>query len=399
MALLAYISLRFVTELINSTELNYSINWDSLIYPIWWWLAFAAARRVATDAARAVALLRGITVPLLITAPIAVGQALGIGPVLDFTARYVTSEGFQARISNAAQLRAVGLVGHWTHWGVYCAALITVGFILLILARRHNVGGGTYPLVVIIVGLMGVASSITFAPAFIVAVVVIVSFRRIGVNLLAVIAMGAGIAGAAAVLGAGLEERIAFQATGVSKIEWLPDWVPSTLSYRLYIWITETIPMVLDRIVTGWGLNVYEGAYPTLFDPHRVYPNQMRWPTAESQWLQESMASGLLGLVGLIAIFVAIFGLLRATRGQLLADIAAPIGAFVFSLLIAATTAPMLTNKGAPLVLWPLLGIVIALQESVGREVPGIRPPSSTMSHSTRAVGDFVPRNGSRKVR
>ncbi|KAA9159722.1 O-antigen ligase family protein [Microbacterium lushaniae] len=378
-ALFGYVAIRVIAELINSTELHYSANWVSLIYPLWWWLVFVAAKRSTTDIAHAVTLLRAFCVPFIVLIPLAIGQALGVAPVLDFTAQYVDSEGLQARVLVASQLRAVGLVGHWTHYGIYCAALLTVAFVLLLLARRHRLGGVAFPQVTIVAGLVGLASSITFAPVFVVALVAIVSFRRIGLSLPTVIAMGAGVVGATAFLGAGLEERIAFQATGSSRVAWLPDWVPSTIGYRIYIWTTETLPMISDRPTTGWGLGVYEGTNIATYDVERTYPAQLRWLSAESQWFHELMASGVVGLVALTLVILAMLSLLRSTPEQPIGDFVAPLRAFVIALVIAALTAPMVTNKGAPLVLWAALGAVAALRTSRERRSPVVRARTSDL--------------------
>lgn len=380
-ALLTYVAVRCVVELINSNMLHYSMNWNALIYPVWWWFAFIAAKRVIRDAAQAVAMLRGICVPFLFSVPVAVGQTLGIDPILDFTEQHVESHGFQSRVLVESALRGVGLVGHWTHWGVYCSALLTVALTLLLLARRQKIGGAGFPVLVIFAGVVGLASSITFAPMAIAAIVAVIALRRIGFSVPTMVALAAGALGAATFLGSNLQERAEFQSIGTSRVSWLPDWVPSTIGYRVYIWTSETIPMISDRIVTGWGINVYEGAHFATHNAGRTYPSQLQWVSAESQWFHELMSTGALGFAALLTMLLSIFSLLLRIRDHLLVDLVVPLRAFVIALVLAASTAPMLTNKGAPLILWPMLGAVVGLRALYGDGTP---PRSSVRSRRFR---------------
>ena len=128
--------------------------------------------------------------------------------------------------------------------------------------------------------------------------------------------------------------------------------MPNTIAYRWKIWTQQTIPTLEERSWTGWGSSVYTGSWR---------PRQLVWGSPESQWFGAAVTAGvivacLLGLTLLVALRYVLNGAFKAPGRWKL-----PIAALLISALVASLTVPAFTNRGLPVGLWVLFGVVLAL--------------------------------------
>jgi hypothetical protein len=147
-----------------------------------------------------------------------------------------------------------------------------------------------------------------------------------------------------------LEQQFGYNPGGYARPTGL---MPESVVYRAYIWTSETIPAILTRPVTGWGLDVY-GDRVGWAD----FPMHIVWSSPESQWLRVAMVGGLAGLALFVYLVLSAWRtLLRVPRA------AAPLRLLLLLACVVSITVPMLTNAGFPGAFWAALGAVAGLTE------------------------------------
>lgn len=370
-----YLLVITAAELLNAAELNYPVVLGALLQPLFWAVAYIGARSVIADLASAVPFLRGMVVPVFVVVPIGLGQALGIAPIVEATRRFVAADGYGDRVDDGRLLRAVGLIGNWTSFGSYLTAMCAVAVILLAIATQRRIGSAPYAAAVLLVALFGTATTLTIAPIGVAACVVLFGMRMSRVAFRNGFIIGVVAIGALSFLGPALETRVAEQSIAASRVEWLPEWVPSTIGSRIAIWTSQTIPMIAERPYTGWGNNVYVDT-----NPMRKYPTSLIWQSAESQYLYTAMTYGFVGLCALILLLLAMIGLaIRGLKHEGVALVARPVLILVLASVASATMSPVFYSQGLTSTLWPMLGVLAAL---VVAEVP---PPRWAMTHIDRS--------------
>lgn len=357
-----YVIGNLVLEFVNSAELGYRINVGPILDPVTWALGYAAARAAVSSRLQAVEFTRGLVTPVFFVLPLCVAQILDLGSINEWTTALVTSDGFATRVEEGSLLRAVGLVGHWTALGSYLVVIMAAALALLIDARQRENRVSRFALVAIFAASISLITTLTFAPMLIGATLVILLVGQTGFRLRIFVLMGIAGVVAYVLLGSFFEERVSQQTDGpIGRLSWVPEWVPNTLRYRMLIWITETVPMITERPMTGWGDGVYSKITESA-DPERTYPRLLEWLSPESQWLGAAMSSGVLGLLLLVALLVSALTLISRARHWASAGwLARPMWILFLATVVAASIAPMFTNKGLPLAAWPLVGVIAAL--------------------------------------
>ncbi len=363
-----YVGVCIVAELINARELRFAPDILNVISPLFYYMGYIAARISVRSYDQAVYFLRQFVWPILIATPLALGQSLGNPGITQLVLAVAPGAGATRRLENDGLTRATGLVGHWTGFGAYAVCVVAAAVALLIISKHLGLRRPRLALVTLLAAAMCVISTLTLSVAVAALAIVLCCWRSAGLGRQLLIAAGVLSATASVVFGSLIQARVDQQFTDrVSRISWLPDWVPDTLNYRARIWTEQTIPMVQDRPLTGWGTNLYEGVYLGL-EGQRVYPTQLLWHSPESQWLGSAMTFGLFGLCAQVVLLLAIAHLLiSAHRERDSMLIARPIlMLFVMSILVA-TTVPVFTNRGFPMAFWPLLGVLTGIYLSGSR--------------------------------
>lgn len=362
---IAVLLLTIITAIIeasNAAYLNYAPDYMFVARPMIWLMIYWAARLSVSSLEDARRLLFWFALPAVPSVALGFAQILGVDAVQQLIVRLSPdSGGFIARLEDGRLIRATALVQHWTSFGSYLCTVVAASMALLTLSRIYKLGKEWIAWGLLAISGIGVLTTLTLAPivtAFFIFVGGLKTARAVGraapmVLLVAVVA--------AASLGSLFAERFEqqFATSREASSDGASTWVPSTLAYRYNIWVTETIPMIKDRPLTGWGTSVYEAAISSP-DTKRTYPYQMAWSSPESQWFNLLMTFGVIGFIGFLAVFFLMWTTLRRASKAGNQWIARPTILLFVLMLISAFTAPVFTNHGLPVGLWTLLALASA---------------------------------------
>lgn len=367
-------------ELLNVASLTYSIDYVSLSRPLFWLAIFKTVALTIQTKEGAYRFFFWFAIPAIPSVAIGLGQVLGIEAIQSVVLRLGSDTGgFAARLEDGRLIRATGLVQHWTSFGSYLCTVVAASVALLVLARTHRVGRPLFAWILLTILSLGIFSTLTLSSIFTAITIFLVgaltakAFSR-ALPLLLIL----GIAGTA-VLGPMLSARMDQQFSAIPTSNSL---VPSTLQYRYRIWATETIPMIQERPIMGWGSNVYEATVGR-GEPRRLYPSNLHWHSPESQWLSVLMTHGWIGLSSFLLILGCVATLLWRASRRGAKWIARPIWALFILMLVAAFTAPVFMNHGLPVGFWAMMGVLAGAPRHA-------RPPLATSSErKTPKMGTY----------
>lgn len=350
LAMVGYIVVRTAVEAVNAVELQHAAYSAIALDPTIMYLAFLAARWVGTSTVGLIALLRGIAAPIFFVAPLAVAQVLKVPGVGEFLIAYTSSGGFERRFTLGYELRGTSTIGHHTALGGYLVVLAAVACTDLLLSRRLK-RSTAFPLLALGLIIVAQFTTLTFATIGATAVVIIATLVKLGVRPGVLVASAVSLVAAWSIFGASVEGRVADQTIRKSD-EYA--WLPSTVAYRAEVWINETIPTILERPMTGWGFDVYtagEKDWP-------IIPSRLVWLSPESEYMRTLVSGGWISLIAeVVLLFAALVAISRAARA-LGGGLGVPALTATVVLLVISAIHSHLTNPGAPLVLWPLIGAV-----------------------------------------
>lgn len=368
LTIILYTTVTLIVELLNSAELGYRPDPVNVASALFYFVAYVSARAVSTDLQSVRAFLRAFIWPIFIITPIAVGQSLGIPLITRFVLTFAPGEGALNRLESGGLTRATGFVGHWTGFGGYLIVIVAMIVAILAIDKQLQRRRSRAALLALVFAGLCLVTTLTFSVIISALLVVIACWRHAGLGaaLAVILVTVSGIA--AAVFGTLISSRLDQQfAERVWRLPWVPDWVPDTIHYRLRIWADQTIPMIFERPVTGWGTGLYESVGRG-FEPGRTYPNDLIWHSPESQWFGTAMTFGIAGLVAQLVMLAAVAVLLiRANRSHGAHLVARPALILFVAALITAVTVPIFTNRGFPVAWWPLVGVVAGLSLHLAR--------------------------------
>lgn len=363
-ALVMFAVVRLLVEVYNAESLRHPASIVAAIQPLFFFAAYMAGRLCVTDIATLRVFLRGIIVVSIPVTALAVAQVAGAQSVTSTLIRLTQSKSVQDRMDRGDLVRATSTIGHWTGLGVYLCAVLAATMCLMILDRQeHRRSRGL--LAVAIFTAVGLVTTLTFSVIICGVAILAISARAAGVR--AKLIGGCIVGGAAGwvVLSQLVSTRLRQQYGGTSRsLSESSGLVPETMMYRFQIWWNETLPAIAERPVTGWGRAVYQngGQWP-------VIPESIRWPYAESQWLNLMMTGGLLEFLVLVA--VVVFTYKALSRGRFAWTLPARVLLVVAA--IVSFTVPLFTNAGLPIPLWAICGglasLVIVVNAGTSRSV------------------------------
>lgn len=347
MVLFAFVSV--VLELFNSSELEYAFDLGTVISPLYYLIGYYVARVVVTSREVASDFLLMFSVA---SVPVAIASVLQVGSpqVSRLILAIAPGPGLEARILDGRLIRATGFVGHWTGLGFYFCACLAAACMAAILSSPFPRVKNSLKLI-IVASFLGALSTLTLS-VLATATLIVLSFLLVrGIRPGALVAAGAVAVVSYYRFGALFQERIDQQTA--ARLEYLPSWVPNTLSYRWRIWSEQTIPTISERVWTGWGSNLYSG---------RERPRRLIWHSAESQWFGQAVAYGVVGTLLLLAVCIGIaYHFARRVRSEQF-RYQMPGAMLILGCLAASFTVPVFTNRGLPVALWVLLGVVVSIQ-------------------------------------
>ena len=217
--------------------------------------AVLAVVRTETERSRAFALVLLASVPVSLLALLQFAGVGGVGSMLDG----LTGASGLALHSDEVGIihRTTGVFPHWQMLAGYLFVIVVAALAALLSPVRGPLPGlVTAGIALLAFGAM--VSTGTFVTAFGVigaAFVLGAWYGRLG---RVVAGVGAVAAGALAVFGSLIAERVAFSfdtAPGADR----PAFVPQSIDYRLDLWFDELLPAIAGRWMTGWGPDLPSG--------------------------------------------------------------------------------------------------------------------------------------------
>lgn len=359
-SMLAFVVLMLAIEIFNAQQLlrepapHVSFTWMVL------YAAFFAARVTAETHEGCFSLLCGISAVAPAVAVFGVLQTLNLSWVIDLTVLLTEggSSALDRYFAEGMLVRATGLIGHWTGFGSYLAAMA-----LCLTVRMRLFGSRWQSILSLAVIGAGVVSTLTISVIVIYAGVVVVYFigeKRVGRLMVFLAASAASIA---FIFGDELTRRLDQQyGSGGNSIAASSGLIPETLVFRMSIWKNETIPAIAERFLTGWGPGAYGGSSDWVITPQTIV-----WKSSESQWFGILMHAGIVGFFAMAWLLVSFF---RATRSSPF-GVRILVNLFLALCFITSLTVSVFTNAGLGGALIPLLGAV------TGRYARDMEPQSN----------------------
>jgi hypothetical protein len=310
---------------------------------------------VSTEAERrrALALVLLASVPVSL---IALLQFAGIGGLTDTLNSITGAEGLVVHTEEEGiEHRITGVFPHWQMLAGYLFVVVVAGLGALLAPGR-----GALPRwlcgAVTLLALAAMISTGTFVTAFgavAAAFVLGAWYGRLG---RVVAGLGAAAAGAAALFGSLIAERVAFSfaaAPGADR----EAFIPQSIAYRIELWTGELLPAIAGRWLTGWG--------PEL-------PSSLSFEHTESMYLTLLFRGG----IPLLLVYGALTLALAGAAWRLAAGSERPfdrmLGRVMFTLVallaVLHLLEPYFVTSGLPHLIWLLAALAMSgLHDAPGR--------------------------------
>ncbi|WKK71703.1 hypothetical protein Q0F99_00260 [Rathayibacter oskolensis] len=240
-------------ELINASELRHSPFLGVLITVGISYLASIPVRMVVRGPSDLSPFLRGFALPGVAVSIIAVAQLLRVPGVNAILVQYTNSAGLAERLTSGWDIRGTSTIGHWTALGGYLACVIAATCVDLIISRNGS-RLAAWPVVVLAILFAGSITTLTFAVVGTSAVIIALTALRLKIRpVLVISSLGVAFAGWT-FFGQSIADRLEQQSGQSPYVIAQYAWLPQTIGYRVNIWVTETLPAIDERLLTGWGL-------------------------------------------------------------------------------------------------------------------------------------------------
>lgn len=354
-----FIAARLASELANASELRHPVFSGTLLLPVVAYAGFALARQSVMSAEQAVLFLRGLSLPAVGVSLLAVLQVLRLPEATQFITTFVSAAGYERRLELGWAVRGTSTVGHHTALGGYLVCIAAAACLDLLISRRLTGKIARTPVLILLIVLVGQITTFTFATIALSLLIGLITLLMLGLRPLLTVLLGAAGVATWQLFGAELEARLNSQTSATSQ-EFAG--LPETIAYRMGIWTRETVPAILERPVTGWGLDVYSAAskgWPS-------YPTQLSWGSPESEYLRTLITGGAVVLLAQVGLFIAVWLLIRASRRVAGRTVSVPLGTLFLGLLVLSVLHSHFANPGVPYAFWPIVGVCAGLIE-VGR--------------------------------
>ena len=347
-------------EFVNASELGHSPFMGVLLTSGVAYAASFPVRMVIRTPSDLAPFLRGFSAPAIAVAVIAIAQLLQVPGVNAFLLNFTNSAGLAERVVSGWDIRGTSTIGHWTALGGYLACMIAASCVDLVISARDKRSLG-WPVVSLVTLFAGAITTLTFATIAAAAVILVITALRLRARPAFVLSGLAVVLAGWLLLGQSFAARFE-QQSGESRYAIAEySWLPQTVGYRVNIWITETLPAIAERQLTGWGAQVYsadEKGWP-------IRPASLIWVSPESEWMRTLIASGVVGLLAEILLLVVAFAAVLRSRRVLGGASVLPVTVLLIALVVISGIHSHFSNPGVPLALWPLLFAVIVAAQRV----------------------------------
>lgn len=188
----------------------------------------------------------------MLVALIAIAQLLRVPGVNEVLVQITSSGGLAERLSSGWDIRGTSTIGHWTALGGYLACVIAASCVDLIISSAGT-KLAPWPVAALTVLFAGAVTTLTFATIGAAAVILALTALRLKARPVLVLSGVAVLAAGWLVLGQSIAARLE-QQSGQSQYAIAQySWLPQTIGYRVNIWVTETLPAIVERPLSGWG--------------------------------------------------------------------------------------------------------------------------------------------------
>ena len=321
-------------------------------------IVWLTVRIAVTSVREAIAFVESFVRPALFVSALAIVQLLGGRSINDVIIQWTNSDGLANRIAIGADIRATSTIGHWTALGGYLAGITAL--VCFLVAYRYRTTGGVSGSQLVLLLVLGAAqvATLTFATVGIWVVIVVVTLWRVRVRVVLLAALAGLTIGAMALFGALIQGRIAHQTTESTFYGDPLPFLPESVSFRIGVWTTETIPTVFERPTLGFGMDVYNRLAETNFASRLV------WISPESEWLRTAVSAGLVGLALQVVLIVAMWRAMRPFASVVSPDLLS-CRIFFFGLITISMIHAHITNRGVPIVLYVMVAAIYSMRLAV----------------------------------
>ncbi|MCZ4278360.1 O-antigen ligase family protein [Rhodococcoides yunnanense] len=346
----ALIGVRILAEMLNWIYLDIVFASSAIGDFVLGYVALVLVRLMVQSKEDFHTLIRWLTVPAIAVAVIAVLQVINTPGLNDLLIQHVNSGGLAARLEKGWDIRATSTIGHWTALGGYLLVVIAARCVMIVNGTRKR-----WDWLVILLLFLGQLSTLTFATIFASVAVLVGTLVLIRASLIWVVGVIGASIGIWYTVGSLIADRIDKQSEGSAALGGSYSWLPESLGFRLVVWMNETIPAILERPISGWGIYAYQNRGTGKASEH------LRWISPESEWMRTAVSSGLPALVLQFILLLCVYLLIRRVGMSEGLIRTGPIQVAFVGLVIISTIHSHFANRGVPLILWPIVGGLIAL--------------------------------------
>jgi hypothetical protein len=329
---------------------------STLVGPFQFLLLYRAVLAVVrTDAERrralALVLLASVPVSLL-----ALLQYAGAGGLSDTLSSLTGAEGLAVHTEEEGiENRTTGVFPHWQMLAGYLFVVVVAGTGALLAPGQGPLRGWITGAITLL-ALAAMISTGTFVTAFgalCAAFALGAWYARLG---RVVTGLGAVAAGAAALFGSLIAERVAFSFSAAPGAD-REAFVPQSIAYRLDLWTGELLPAIAGRWLTGWG--------PDL-------PSSLSFEHTESMYLTLLFRGGIPLLLVYGALTLALAGAAWRVASRSGHPFDLMLGRVMLTLVallaVLHLLEPYFVTSGLPHLVWILAALVLsALHDAPGR--------------------------------
>lgn len=356
---MTFVLLSACVEYLNASQLNFDLELISVFTDLFYVLAYATVRLTVSNIESCAQLLRGVVWPALPMSVLGVLQLLGVDIVIRLSTAIAPTNSVENRLERGDSLRAWGLTGHWTGYGGYLTCVVAALICIMLIDRQSQNRIMKTDVASLGILLSGVLATLTFSVVISALAIVLLSWKKLKAGVNGVIAITLVAMSSILMLRPFLAGRFDQQFDPSVSAQDLPPWLPSTIAYRFVIWERETIPALLERPFIGWGSGAYGGG-----TVGRIYPVQLNWLSAESQWFSIAVGYGII-VTSAFALLIVAAGMMflrakRISRGPFFD----PFIVLWISLFLTSFTVAIFTNRGTPSVFYILLGCAAAVHSN-----------------------------------
>jgi len=320
---------------------------DKLLGPIQFFIMYRAVLATLTTAHQRQVALRLLLFASVPVSLLAILQELRIPGVVSLLAN---ATGTQIFITNVGVPRATGPFAIWHDLGSYLFVIVILGVSLLVNQSRQvmkprNLAG------IVVLASIALILTVSFTPIAGTAAGVLVLALTARPRKQWMVRIAAFVVLLSAAFGPILSDRYQQQFTVQIPVQQIA-FLPENFNFRITVWTTEFIPVILQHLLTGYGPDT---------------PPNLAFSSTESIYVTILLRGGLLLLFLYVGLMLALALQARDLRNDLDMERRA-VAQVLFLLIVLVVFMQLVTNyfvnAGFPFLFWVLAGLLMAGTET-----------------------------------